>query len=283
MRAAPWHTCCSPINSNWSAAGEGNAHGPQRHKGEGMSCMCKYAGVCGLPLSLVLLLFTCTIGGDRRHNTNGGVDLEDDKDSMSYIIGRDVGSQLKDLEVDLRIEPFVQGIEHARSGRSSLIDTVAADSLRRQFALAAQERLEEQQRELAARQKEEGEEFLARNREKPGVKATESGLQYEVLEQGRGPKPERGDSVLVEYTGMLVDGTVFDSAGTPVVLDLQRTIPGLTEGILMMKVGSQYRFYLPPELAFGAEGIPPLIPPNAVLIFDVELVNIGGQQKASLR
>jgi FKBP-type peptidyl-prolyl cis-trans isomerase len=202
---------------------------------------------------------------------------------MSYVIGRDVGSQFKDLEVDIRIEPFVLGIEHVRSGGASLIDTVAADSLRRLFAIAARERLEQRQQELAEEQRKESVEFLARNRQKPGIKTTTSGLQYKVLEQGRGPRPEREDSVLVEYTGMLVDGTVFDSAGAPVVLELQRTIPGLTEGIMMMRVGSRYRFYLPPDLAFGEEGIPPMIPPNAVLIFDVQLVNIGGQQKASLR
>ena len=247
-----------------------------------MSCMYESLGACGPPLSLVLVLFTCTVGGDPRHNVNGDAELNDAADSLSYVIGRDVGSQLKDLETDIKTAPFVLGIEHARRGRGSLIDTATADSIRRGFALAAQERLEQQRRELAKQQKRESEAFLARNRRKRGVETTESGLQYRVLEQGRGTKPERGDSVLVEYTGTLTDGTVFDSAGTPVVLNLQRTIPGLTEGILMMSVGSRYRFYLPPELAFGEEGIPPMIPPNAVLIFDVQLVNIGGQQKASL-
>ncbi len=122
--------------------------------------------------------------------------------------------------------------------------------------------------------------YLKANREKPGVKTTASGLEYEVLTEGTGPHPARTDTVLVHYEGRLVDGTVFDSsyrAGQPVAFPLDQVIAGWTEGVQLMTAGSKYRFTIPPAIAYGAKGAGGVIPPNAVLVFDIELLAIRGK------
>ena len=122
--------------------------------------------------------------------------------------------------------------------------------------------------------------FLKANKERKGVVTTESGLQYEVLTQGTGPKPARSDTVAVHYEGKLLDGTIFDSSyqrNQPAVFPLDQVIPGWTEGVQLMNTGSKYRFTIPPALAYGAKGAPGVIPPNSVLVFDVELLGIKGK------
>src|SRR5690606_35566695 len=123
-----------------------------------------------------------------------------------------------------------------------------------------------------------GQAFLAENAGKPDVQVTESGLQYQVLEPGTGPRPSRDDTVRVNYTGKLLDGTVFDGnagQGGPVDFPLGQVVPGWQEGISLMPVGSKYRFWIPPELAYGEMGPPGgPIPPNATMVFEVELVGI---------
>ncbi|MCL4878072.1 MAG: FKBP-type peptidyl-prolyl cis-trans isomerase [Anaerolineae bacterium] len=125
--------------------------------------------------------------------------------------------------------------------------------------------------------KEEGEAYLAENARYPDVQVTPSGLQYTVVREGQGAKPTAADTVEVHYTGKLINNKVFDSSygtGEPVVFPLDGVIQGWTEGVQLMSVGSIYRFYLPYTLAYGDKGIPGLIPPYAVLIFEVELLGI---------
>jgi len=123
--------------------------------------------------------------------------------------------------------------------------------------------------------------YLAENKERAGVKTTASGLQYEVLKEGAGESPVATDTVAVHYEGRLTDGTVFDSSyqrGEPAVFRLDQVIPGWTEGVQLMKPGAKYRFTIPPELGYGPEGAGGVIPPNAVLVFDVELLAIAPRQ-----
>lgn len=122
--------------------------------------------------------------------------------------------------------------------------------------------------------------YLNAHKDKPGVHTTASGLQYEVLTQGTGPKPTAADTVTVHYVGQLTDGTVFDSSvarGQPASFPLRQVIPGWTEGVALMPTGSKYRFTIPPELGYGASGAGGVIPPNAVLVFDIELLSIQGR------
>lgn len=207
--------------------------------------------------------------------------FNDRADSLSYIIGRDVGSQLKDFGATVRMPQFTLGVEQAMKGEESPIDSSAADSLRKSFADEVQRKMQQEQEELANKNKKESDTFLSNNKKQKGVQVTKSGLQYKVIQKGSGPKPTATDSVRVIYKGMLIDNTVFDSttAENPATLDLQRTIPGISEGIQLMSEGATYRFFVPPDLAYGPTGAPPVIPPNSVLIFDITLQEILGKQK----
>lgn len=122
--------------------------------------------------------------------------------------------------------------------------------------------------------------YLAKHKDQPGVHTTASGLQYEILTEGSGPQPTAADTVAVHYEGRLLDGTVFDSSiarGQPAVFPLNQVIPGWTEGVALMHVGAKYRFTIPPELGYGASGAGGVIPPNAVLVFDIELLGVKGR------
>ncbi len=123
----------------------------------------------------------------------------------------------------------------------------------------------------------EGEAFLAANAKKPGVKTLPSGLQYLVLKEGTGKQPSATDLVTVHYSGTLINGTEFDSSyrrGQPATFPLNQVIKGWTEGVQLMKEGAKYRFFIPPQLAYGARGAGGVIGPNATLIFDVELLSV---------
>ncbi len=209
--------------------------------------------------------------------------LASGRDSLSYVVGWDIGQQLRELGATVEQTPFLAGFQDGLGGGESDIDTMVADSIRQAFARQVQERYEEQQRVEAEEERQRGESFLAKNKQRPGVEATESGLQYEVIEKGSGAQPTPGDTVLVSYRGLLLDSTVFDSTreGEPLAFDLQRIIPGLREGILMMREGASYRFFVPPELAYGEEGAMPVIPPNATLIFELRLVEVRPSEKVS--
>jgi FKBP-type peptidyl-prolyl cis-trans isomerase len=227
-----------------------------------------------------MLLTVSGIWGQKKSDT---VMFRDHLDSLSYITGRDVGAQLKELEANIRLNAFSRGIEQALNGVKSDIDSVQADSIRRQFSQEVQEKMMQKQQAEAEDNAKKGESFLAENKKRADVKTTQSGLQYIITRKGKGPKPSMQDSVRVLYKGMLLDSTVFDSTpnSNPAVLDLQKIIPGLTEGILLMSVGSTYRFFLPAELAYGPQGAPPTIPPNATLIFEVSLIDIISKETKS--
>ena len=125
-----------------------------------------------------------------------------------------------------------------------------------------------------------GEAFLTENGKRSEVKTTASGLQYEVLEEGDGPRPEAGDQVVVHYTGKLIDGTVFDSSeerGEPATFGVTQVIPGWVEALQLMKAGSKWRLFIPSQLAYGPQGAGGVIGPNQTLIFDVNLIKVVGK------
>jgi FKBP-type peptidyl-prolyl cis-trans isomerase len=210
---------------------------------------------------------------------NGGVSdvkLETPADSAGYAIGILVGNNNKEQVknapggADINIDAMVAGFAKAALGDSTEMTPEEADRIVREYFTAAGEK--QGQENLEA-----GNAFLEENKERPEVKVTESGLQYEVLKEGDGPVPDAGDRVRVHYHGTLIDGTVFDSSverGEPAVFGVGQVIPGWTEALKMMPVGSKWKIYLPSDLAYGERGAGGDIGPNETLIFEVELLEI---------
>ncbi len=198
------------------------------------------------------------------------------KDSASYAVGASVGRSFKDQEIDVDIDHVVAGMRDALAGTLKLTPEqlqAALMTLQQQ----AMERMQARQEVAGNENAAQGEKFLAENKKKPGVKVTESGLQYVVVKEGTGKKPTRDNVVKVHYTGKLLDGKVFDSSverGEPAEFPLSGVIAGWTEALQLMSVGSKYTIYLPPTIAYGAKGAGGQIGPNATLIFDVELIDI---------
>lgn len=208
-------------------------------------------------------------------------ELDTEAKQFSYVVGMDVGSSLKDLDADLDLDTVIMAIRHVMAGEEVLLNESQANELKQAFFQKRQQQAAEQAKKQAAANREQGEQFLSENAQKEGVQTTESGLQYEVIEEGSGPSPEASDRVTVHYTGTLIDGTVFDSSrerGEPATFALNQVIPGWTEGLQLMNEGGHYKFYIPSELAYGERGAGDVIEPGSTLIFDVELLEVADSQ-----
>ncbi|MCB1043552.1 MAG: FKBP-type peptidyl-prolyl cis-trans isomerase [Acidobacteria bacterium] len=195
---------------------------------------------------------------------------------VSYAIGSQMGESLTSQGVELDIDSFIQGIRDGIAGTS----TMKAEEIS-QIMMAFQTEMREKQNQMriekAAKNKAEGTAFLEKNKTAEGVKVTESGLQYKINSEGTGKKPKETDRVKVHYTGKLIDGTVFDSSverGTPAEFAVNGVIKGWVEGLQLMNEGAKYTFYIPSDLAYGERGAGAKIGPDAMLIFDVELIEI---------
>ncbi|MDY6814487.1 MAG: FKBP-type peptidyl-prolyl cis-trans isomerase [Pseudomonadota bacterium] len=210
--------------------------------------------------------------------------LESTEQKVSYGMGLVLGERMSNDLPDLQMDQFLQGIQHGHAGDEETRRLTREEI--QQALVAYQQKLQEDQKmqmeELARKNKEAGEAFLAENAEKDGVETTESGLQYEVIEEGSGDKPSAEDTVRVHYTGELLSGEVFDSSrerGEPVTFALNQVIPGWTEGLQLMSEGARYKLYIPADLAYGPGGNRS-IGPNETLVFDVELLDVNPQADA---
>jgi len=210
--------------------------------------------------------------------------LESTEQKVSYGMGLVLGERMSNDLPDLQMEQFLQGIQHGHAGDEETKRLTREEI--QQALMAYQQQMQEDQKkqmdELAQKNKEAGEAFLAENAEKDGVETTESGLQYEVIEEGTGEKPSAEDTVRVHYTGELLSGEVFDSSrerGEPVTFALNQVIPGWTEGLQLMSEGARYKLYIPSELAYGPGGNR-VIGPNETLVFDVELLDVNPEENA---
>lgn len=202
--------------------------------------------------------------------------LPTDRDQVSYMIGLDIGNSMKVIKDDLDLDVVRQAMQDAFDGKDAKLTDEQMKTIQEAFTVRLQERQAAEQAAKAAAAKAEGEAFLASNKDKPGVQVTESGLQYRVERAGNGDSPSAADVVRVHYKGTLLDGEVFDSSydrGEPAEFGLNQVIPGWSEGVQLMKVGSKYTFWIPAGLAYGEAGGGP-IPGNAMLTFEVELLEI---------
>lgn len=200
--------------------------------------------------------------------------MNNERKQVSYMIGMDIAKSLKEIEGEIDVDMLGKGLADQMAGKA-LINDAQHQQIREAFAAKLQAHAEKTAAELPKKNLEEGKAFLAKNKAAPGVITTASGLQYQVLRQGSGPKPAATDVVKVNYKGTLLDGTVFDSSyerNEPIDFPLNAVIPGWSEGVGLMPVGSKYKFWIPSELAYGEAGGPPVIGPNATLVFEVELL-----------
>lgn len=203
--------------------------------------------------------------------------LDSDKDKLSYTIGADIGSNFRSQNIEINSQAFLMGLEDGLNGRKlQMTDKEMEDVLKRfQSDMMAKKMAEF--KSMAAKNKKEGDAFLAANKTKAGVVTLPDGLQYKVIKAGTGPKPTKDDSVTVEYTGTLIDGKVFDSterSGKPVTFKVTQVIPGWTEALQMMNQGSEWEVYIPASLAYGEKGVGGPIGPNQTLIFKIKLMGI---------
>ncbi len=199
-------------------------------------------------------------------------DLTTDQGKLSYAIGQQLGRQLKGSGFQIDQNTLFASIAEALEGKEP---KMTIPEMQAAFSKASEAEAAQMEVEGKANQ-EKGAKYLAENKTKPGVKTTASGLQYQMLQAGKGKSPKATDTVKVHYTGTLIDGTKFDSSvdrGQPAEFPLNGVIRGWTEGLQMMKVGEKGRFVIPSELAYGPQGRPS-IPPNSTLIFEVELLEI---------
>jgi len=205
------------------------------------------------------------------------VDLKDQKDKESYSLGYQFGTSLKMQGVDINLDVYTSALRDSLADKQPQMTPEEMQStimgLRRRVADVQQKALKEQGEKNLA----EGKVFLAENAKKEGVKTLPSGLQYKVLSEGKGKTPQKSDMVTVHYRGTFINGTEFDSSivrGQPTTFKVDGVIPGWTEALQLMKEGAKWQIFVPAELAYGERGMPPRIPPQSTLVFEVELISV---------
>ncbi len=226
-------------------------------------------------IGLVILLPFLSLATDEEKDTD--VELKSFEQKLSYMLGQQIGNNIKESPTEIDIDIFVSGIRDSLKGNKSLLSDEETNQVRQEFSRQVQETRNQEMAALSGKNLKDGEAFLAENKKKEGIVTTDSGLQYKVLKQGDGPKPQSTDKVTVHYRGTLLDGTEFDSSykrGQPASFQVGGVIRGWTEALQLMNVGSKYQLFIPAGLAYGQRGAGQRIGPNSMLIFDVELLSI---------
>lgn len=211
--------------------------------------------------------------------------LKSDKDKISYAVGMNIGKSMSKNSLDVDPNILIRGIKDALAGGKTLMTDDEVKAVMTAFQTDMRKKQEEKMQETAATNQKQGNAFLDANKAKEGVVTLPSGLQYKVLTEGKGPKPEAQDTVECNYKGTLIDGTEFDSSakhgGKPSTFPVSGVIKGWTEALQLMPVGSKWQLFIPSDLAYGARGAGGVIGPGSTLIFEIELVSI--QPKAAAK
>lgn len=229
------------------------------------SIMKKYAvsAVLGICIALPSLAFS--------------VEPKTFNEKLSYSMGVEVGNYFKGAGDDIDRNFLLSGIEDAFNGSKPILSSEEMAAVKKKYAEKMQMKQVAQLEAMKIRNKAEGDAYLEKNLKKDGVIETASGLQYEVLQEGKGDKAKETDTVKVEYVGTLINGKEFDSTkkhGEPAKFQVGQVIKGWSEALQLMSVGAKLRLAIPSELAYGEQGVSPMIQPNSVLLFDVELLEI---------
>ena len=206
-----------------------------------------------------------------------------EKARVSYAIGMTIGHNFQAQGVEVDTDLLVRGLKDMQPGGTTLLTPQEMRETLTEYQKSLAAKQQKMREEAAAKNKADGEAFLAGNKTKPGVVTLPDGLQYKIITDGSGATPMMNDTVTVNYRGTLIDGTEFDSSisrGKPAQFSVGNVIPGWTEALTHMKVGSKWEVFVPSELAYGERGRPN-IPPNTVLIFEVELLSTEHQSPAA--
>ena len=207
----------------------------------------------------------------------GTASLDTDVQKASYAIGIEIGTNFRPTQDYFDLDALMRGIEDALAERELALPADSLQVARRRVGQQVEQTQITAQQELMDKNLAEGEAFLTENATKEGIITTDSGLQYEILTQGDGPRPDADSRVKVHYRGTLIDGTEFDSSyerGDPSEFGVNRLIPGFSEGLQLMPVGSHYRLFIPADIGYGQQAAGSIIGPNSTLIFEVELQEI---------
>jgi FKBP-type peptidyl-prolyl cis-trans isomerase FklB len=202
--------------------------------------------------------------------------LKSEKDKLSYTFGANFGKSLKQQEIEINTDIFIKGMKDGLSGGKMLLTDQEMKDTMTSFQKEMAAKQAEKRKALAEKNKKEGDAFLAANKGKDGIKTLPSGLQYKVITEGTGKTPKATDTVVTNYRGTLIDGTEFDSSyqrKTPATFKVNGAIKGWTEALQLMKEGAKWQLFVPSEIAYGERGAGPNIGPNAVLIFEIELIS----------
>jgi FKBP-type peptidyl-prolyl cis-trans isomerase FklB len=220
---------------------------------------------------IVFSLFILTVEAWAQEKTTP----KDNKEKTGYAIGANIGADMKRMSIEIDADMVAQGIKDINSGKLKLSDEEIRTALT-ELNKVMQSKENERIKILGEKNKKEGETFLADNKKKTGVKTLPSGLQYKVIKEGTGKAPKATDTVTTNYRGTLINGTEFDSSykrGQPLSIPVNGVIPGWTEALQLMKTGSKWQLFIPSSLAYGEKG-PGMIGPNAVLVFEIELLAV---------
>ena len=205
------------------------------------------------------------------------VELNSFKDKLSYSMGLDMGTYLNGIGEELDYDRLILGLKSGFEGTDALMSMEEMQSVQKEFAEKMKAKQEAQMKALQEKNKKAGDAYLEENKKKEGVIVTDSGLQYNVVKEGTGATPKAEDTVKVHYKGTKIDGTVFDDSNTrgePATFGVTQVIPGWSEVLQLMKEGASYHVVIPSSLAYGEQGVPPMIEPNSVLVFEVDLLSI---------
>ncbi len=203
--------------------------------------------------------------------------MDEKMEKVSYLIGRQVAGSLLQQGINVELKKFCEGIEDGVNNKELPFTNDEAAQIMQSFEAEMQEKLQAEKKAFSEKNLQSGLEFLDKNKHEDGIKITDSGIQYRILEDASGDKPKATDTVETHYEGKLLSGEVFDSSiqrGESVSFPVGGVIKGWQEVLQLMSVGSRWQVFIPAHLAYGENGSPPKIGPNSVLEFEIQLINI---------
>jgi FKBP-type peptidyl-prolyl cis-trans isomerase FklB len=203
--------------------------------------------------------------------------MKTEKDKVSYIIGQQIGNDFVNQQLDLDIDILTESIKDAFAGKPTKLAADEVQKIMSAFQQKMQGKMQAQMQQIGAENLKAGADFLAENCKKDGVVTLPSGLQYKIITEGTGKSPQATDTVETHYEGKLINGQIFDSSiqrGESISFPVNGVIKGWTEALQLMKEGAKWELFIPGDLAYGEAGSPPVIEPNATLLFTVELITV---------